>query len=528
MSHLLAPEGFAGAGPKGVAYFCAVLPDSVAEDEVGQYVREHARAYIEDHARAFWPGAFIDGQFDWNVLYDPEDRVGPERLEAQYFRANVHPSDRYVTTPAGSVDSRLDPGDSGFDNVVLAGDWTHNEIDGGCVEAAVISGERAGEALIERVGKPAPTTASIDLGSGAPMTASGGSGTLPQYVEYGALATAPGPLMCEAARLYCFFVKGDRDRVQALLDRVLQAPTGGALRYRVPALAPVVLSFGSIGGLRSLEPSHSGRGSAFEPEAAIWIPAIAQHREGDDYVDGHITVFMPYIWVDDPIAFAAGREVYGFAKTQGWMPDMGDPRKTERDPGDDIPDPPDELYLDVYGTERYAAGSELGTKRLITVRRAGAVRGLGQDDPDDEQLAAIFDHAVGTLDPVSDDPGAEPVTRGLFSRAAGAVALASSVGNFMSEKVINHVFLKQFRDAEFGDNAVLQQVVEAQSSVTPGSLRWRRLHGAYDIEINELVTQPLQAELGIAPQQRVHLGFAAEFGFRMDQGRVLWPPRGGA
>ena len=45
-----------------------------------------------------------------------------------------------MLTPAGSVEHRLPSGDSGFDNLVLAGDWTANGIDGGCVEAAVISG----------------------------------------------------------------------------------------------------------------------------------------------------------------------------------------------------------------------------------------------------------------------------------------------------------------------------------------------------------------------------------------------------
>jgi uncharacterized protein with NAD-binding domain and iron-sulfur cluster len=549
MSHLLAPEGFGEAGPKGVAYFCAVLPDEIPASEVEQAVRSQARQYIEEHARAFWPGAFDDGRFDWNVLFDPQERVGPERLEAQYVRANVEPTDRYVTTPAGSVGSRLDPGASGFDHLVLAGDWTHNEIDGGCVEAAVISGERAGAALIEadhagvdQFLEPAAGIAPAGPGGApvpqhAPSSSPSSSQGLPRYVEYGALATAPGPLLCEAARLYCFFLNGDRERVQELCDRVLQAPTGGALRYRVPRLAPVILSFGSIGGLRSLEPSHSGRGSAFEPEAAIWIPTIAQRLEGAGYVDDHLAVFMPYIWVDDPIAFASGREVYGFAKTQGWMPDMGDPRNTaDRSGSAAVPDPPEELYLDVYGTEEYQSGAELGQKRLITVRRpSGVTRGLGSSDSAPrgdsaasvDELAGMFDHFVGALDPSSEAPGSPHVTRSLLSavgnRVAGAVALGGSLTGFMAEKVVRHVFLKQFRDAKDGQAAVLQQVVEAQSSVTPGSLRWRRLGGAHEVAINRLATQPLEADLGLELRQQTRLAFGAEFGFRMEPGRVVWP-----
>src|SRR5581483_5749907 len=203
---------------------------------------------------------------------------------------------------------------------------------------------------------------------------------LPPYIEYGALATAPGPLLCERARLYCFFLKADHARVQELCDRVLSEPAGGAVRYRVSRVAPVVLSLGTIGGLRSLHPGHAGRGSAFEPEAAIWVPVIAQRLVAGEYVDRRLAIFMPYIWVDDPIAFAAGREVYGFAKTQGWIPDLGDPRRAA---GDQAPvtlaDPPGELYLDVYGTEDYHPGAELGRRRLATIRRLEASRGI---DPD--------------------------------------------------------------------------------------------------------------------------------------------------
>ena len=95
----------------------------------------------------------------------------------------------------------------------------------------------------------------------------------------------------------------------------------------------MILSFGTIAGLRSLHPDHAGRGSASEPEAAIWVPTIAQRYDGRRYVDEHLAIFMPYLWVDDPIAFASGREVYGFAKTQGWMPRLGDPRGRERTGG---------------------------------------------------------------------------------------------------------------------------------------------------------------------------------------------------
>jgi hypothetical protein len=89
-----------------------------------------------------------DGRFDWSLLASDGAQRGAARLRAQYWRANTTGSERYVLTPAKSVLDRLAADESGVDNLVLAGDWTRNGIDGGCVEAAVTSGMQAARALI--------------------------------------------------------------------------------------------------------------------------------------------------------------------------------------------------------------------------------------------------------------------------------------------------------------------------------------------------------------------------------------------
>jgi hypothetical protein len=515
MSHLLPTERGGDSGPRGVAYFCAVLPDSLVETEAPSSVRAGAARFLEREASAIWPRAFEDGAFDWSLIFDPLGREGPERLDAQYFRANVAGTDRYVTTPAGSVDSRLEPGDSGFTNLVLAGDWTRTGIDGGCVEAAVIAGERAADSIVER-----------------PRRTHAASRPQRRYVEYGALSTAPGPLLCETARLYCFFVETDRARVQQLCDRVLKAPTGGAVRYRVPRFPPVVLTFGTIAGLRSLHPDHANRGTASEPEAAVWIPTVAQRFEGGSYVDDHLAIFMPYIWVDDPIAFASGREVYGFAKTQGWMRRLDDPRgPADRDPRVRTPDPPEELVLDVYGVPEFGPEAEVQRRRLMTIQRRRRHRsgeqisesGNGAEGAD---IASLVTHFGSELDPSRPYSLGAPVRRSLRTLPnpiAATRARARVISELLLDQVVRHVFLKQIRDANNGGLAALQQIVEARSSVVGGSLQWRRLSGNYELSVTSLASHPLEDELGLRPDQVIRHAFAAEFGFRMDPGLVIWP-----
>ncbi len=164
MPHLVPAEDWTdAAAPRTIAYFCSVLgtpgPTGAAPDvgEARRDVLERARTFLDENVATLWPDAVEEGAFLWRLLCDGTSAttattVGPERLETQYWRANIDPSDRYVQSLPGSDQYRLQPGRSGFDNLVLAGDWTDNGLNAGCVEAATRSGQLAAEAVRVLVG----------------------------------------------------------------------------------------------------------------------------------------------------------------------------------------------------------------------------------------------------------------------------------------------------------------------------------------------------------------------------------------
>jgi hypothetical protein len=121
---------------------------------------EVAFAMMRDHVTAnvpyMWPA------MRWSALVDASGASGPDRLRAQHWVANVDPSERYVLSLPGTLAHRLPkPGKgTGFRNLHLAGDWTRNGINAGCVEAAVMSGLQASRAIS---GEPRVIVGETDL-----------------------------------------------------------------------------------------------------------------------------------------------------------------------------------------------------------------------------------------------------------------------------------------------------------------------------------------------------------------------------
>ena len=164
MRHLVAAEDWARP-PRAIAYFCNVLGDPPAvpgRDATGypaerrDEVRANAVRFLDEQVRHLWPHAVRpQGGFRWELLCDA-NAPGPapdaaaatsQRFDGQFWTANVNPSDRYTLALPGSLQHRISPLDSTYDNLTIAGDWTDCGFNEGCVEAAVMSGRLAAHAL---------------------------------------------------------------------------------------------------------------------------------------------------------------------------------------------------------------------------------------------------------------------------------------------------------------------------------------------------------------------------------------------
>ena len=151
MGHLVGREAWPpGERPGTVAYLCSTLGDWDARRPAGAAaaVRANALEFLERRAGDLWPGAVAaDGGFRWELLAGVGEAAGPARLDSQYWTASTDPSDRYVQSPPGSGAHRLAADESGYANLFLAGDWINCGLNAGCIEAAVMAGLEAANAV---------------------------------------------------------------------------------------------------------------------------------------------------------------------------------------------------------------------------------------------------------------------------------------------------------------------------------------------------------------------------------------------
>lgn len=331
MTHLRDHEAWPkDSKPSHIAYFCGVMLQEIsfvatlpfphfippksdklfAKRQFGR-TRTNSIAMLRDSMRAIWPNAYSrqSTAFDWDLLFD-SSQVGESRFDDQFYRANVDESERYVLTLPTTSACRLTGKESGFDNLVLAGDWTRNGLYMGCIEGAAISGIQAASDLS---GRSVPLLNDGSLyrrtlsRSAAPSVASKSSAS--EYVRRGGLDNPPPPWTCDLVTGDIFVLEADRTALQRLCDRCLNGP--GGFHYEPDEILGRTLvscTFQHFKDMRSGSADCSQPGTYSYNEVCFWVP-VRDARRGTSR-----EYFVPYIFVDEWLPLAAGRETYGYPK----------------------------------------------------------------------------------------------------------------------------------------------------------------------------------------------------------------------
>jgi uncharacterized protein with NAD-binding domain and iron-sulfur cluster len=486
----------AGLEPGDLAYFCGPLADKDPPP-----LKDNAIDWLLRHAGHLWPAAAPPANPEalWGFLVDPEERTGRDRFDAQFWRASSDPSARYVLSLPGTTEIRMRAGESGFDNLYLAGDWVRTGLNFGCVEAAVMGGLQASRAIC---GYPEVIPGELDhalhwwqrspwtrvladvqglLHPRAPAEAIPASAApqKPAFVEMGGQQEMPQPYAIEGVRMYAFVLRADRTALGRLIDEQLNEPTGGKFHFRPFTLGPlgpvVVLSFHRIGSNHSVSPARDIGWMPTE-EMAFFVPLL---RGPGAF---HLPVlWTPYIIVSHPWSMASGREVYGIAKELGKfeIPKAGEA--------------PQRFSVTTPTLKTCGPSSEVLDTRLVEV--IGPATACVSRSPEVPLLLGELWHAFWRLCPMSP----------------------------------TMVYLKQFRDAADWQRACYRALIEIPTRpLGPPTVHF--LHDKFTVRIHPFESHPIVADLGLGAfpagggpwEAEAHAAIEIELSFEFENGRELW------
>jgi hypothetical protein len=312
----------------------------------------------------------------------------------------------------------------------------------------------------------------------------------PRYVEYGSLMTVPGPFRSLGTRLYGFWAAADPLKLASLCERVFAEPSGGTVQCR-PLGRRVLLTWGFIQSVVSETPPFDQRGAVAEPQVAIWLPLAIR---GPGSHPERFAMFIPYIWLDQAMSLATGREVFGYPKSWGWIDATPEHR-------------PRTWKLDAFGLD-YGEGESAARHPVLEVaaRNAGGATGCEL-----ESLGALT----------------RELARRLFHPTSPLkhLKLDLEIARDLVQERFPGVFLKQFREPGDGRLAALQQITEVTYQVV--RLKAKPMLAPYELTVHDLDSHPVRQELGLE-SQTLDFAYEVQMDFNVQDGRVLWDStRGG-
>ncbi len=317
---------------------------------------------------------------------------------------------------------------------------------------------------------------------------------LPCYVDSDiGLPVFRGPYLQQDTEMAVLFFHADSDRLTALCDRYLNAPSEGQTKY-VPLMSKVAVVFADMLATSGDERDRQV-GRFPETEVSFWILTMAMRKVGPIFVPDHLAWFLPFLFVDESNTIATGREVYGFNKQLGRFQK---PSSIQRP----------EFSLDVVGIKEFKLEAEGRAERLLDMRYADRA---ASDEPSvtwqswEKAKAAITPEILKTLATDSKNKVAE-------------------IATLLVTHQMRLVFLKQFRDVTNTQQACYQAIIEAPLMVQT----FRQggfLAGKFVMGVNRLDSHPLADALGLHlenGEQQSALGLWMKLDFMLGEGVEIW------
>jgi hypothetical protein len=294
------------------------------------------------------------------------------------------------------------------------------------------------------------------------------------YIEFGPHETSPPPFAAGGGDFLGLILKGDAEKLQKLCDTALNDPFASAPQVSPCTYQPfgdaVLLFAGRWEGM--LSTTLVDAGTADEEQLSLWVPVKEVNKQTGEIE--RVCMFVPFMFVNNPISLLNGREDYGYPKSFGYFhPECWDRSAP--------------LTMKAFG-------GQLGKTNV-----------------------AKWSELV-SLTPTSPKSGA-----GREAPQSGAPSPEVFPAEILRDMLVNgttQVFLKQFRDAETARMACYRRLVEAPVRFKKWEVQLHPTQWRFDVDAPEPNVHPIPGELGI---EAVETPFAFELKseLELDAGKII-------
>lgn len=304
----------------------------------------------------------------------------------------------------------------------------------------------------------------------------------------------PQPFKLDGSLMSSFVFKSDFKSLQTVCDKWLNLPSNNNVYY-TPILPNVMVTFSKNKTCNPSNPPYSDWGTIPYHEVIFSIFVIRIKKVGNVWVTEKLSAFVPYIFVNDAIIMAAGREIYGMPKIYSEIQLPNDPSVTGA-----------VFSLESVSTPKFENGLPFNNMLIASIE---------QTSTESPSLSTDWKDLVTAV---------EAIKKLIFDSGhieLPGLNLILEVADFLLEKKISFASLRQVRSISSPNEAIYKAIIEfcCQSDKFNGG---GLLHGTYKINLPENMLFPFASDFGIKNGQVAEAAFWIDWDFTFLNGEEVW------
>lgn len=317
---------------------------------------------------------------------------------------------------------------------------------------------------------------------------------LPFYYLNGSM-DFPAPFLLQGARFNSFLYTVDSSKLQEVCDHWFNIPSGGEVYYQ-PLLPVVLVTFADYKRSGPDVKPYKEWGYVAYREVIFSIFVVRLKKENDVWLADHVGALVPYIFVDNPLVMAAGREVYGMPKM---MANIHLPEKT------DAVTP--EYRIEALSTTHLNPNQPFHTIPLAGIKQK-------EGNPHEEASHRWRDRQTAFEELKKLIFGGDHIT-------LPDLNLLIEIGEVFGEQKLPFSSLRQLRNINSSHTAAYQSIIDFYARMVhfEGA---GLLPGTYSIDLFPNALYPFGEDLGLQSGQVADAAFWIEWDFIFEKGTDVW------